>query len=162
MLSIIKTTLRRIAAMPDAPAALSGLAQLRAMLRGEAPAASIGATLDFALAAIEEGRAVFKGRPGPGHLNPMGGVHGGWIATLLDSAMGCAAHSTLAPGEAYASTDLKVNFLRGLTPETGEVTAEGLVINRGRRMALVEERLTDGRGRLLAHGTSACMILPAA
>ncbi len=136
--------------MPDAPAALSGLEPLRAMLRGEASAASIGATPDFALVEDAEGRAVFRGRSGPGHLNPTGGMHGGRIATALGGAMGCA------------STDLKVNVLRGLTPETGGVTAEGIVIDRGRRVALVGGRLSDGRGPRLAHGTPACMILSAA
>jgi len=148
--------------MPDAPAALSGLEPLRAMLRGEASAASIGAAPDFALVEDAEGRAVFRARSGPGHLNPTAGVHGGRIATALGGAMGCAAHSTPASGEGCASTDLKVNVLRGLTPETGEVTAEGIVIDRRRRVALVGGRLSDGRGPRLAHGTPACMILSAA
>lgn len=144
--------------MPDL-AALSGLEQLNALLRGEAPPPSIGVTLDFRLERVAEGRAVFAGTPGAKHLNPMGGVHGGWMATLIDSATGCAAHTTLAPGEAYATSDLRVSFLRGLTPETGEVRCEGVVLHRGRRTVLAEAKLTDAAGRLLAHGTATCMIL---
>lgn len=140
-------------------AALTGLEQLRAMMRGEGPPATIGLTLDFRLTEVAEGRAVFVGRPGAGHLNPMGGVHGGWIATLLDSAAGCACHSTLAPGESYVSAEIKASFLRGLRADSGEVRVEGTVLHRGRRMALTEARMTDAQGRLVAHATSTCMIL---
>ena len=116
--------------------------------------------LGFALASVEHGEAVFKGRPARRHYNPLGTVHGGYAATLLDSALGCAVHSTLAPGEIYTTMEFKVHLVRAMTEEVGEVTAKGAIVHRGRRTATAEARLLDSEDRLFAHGTTTCMILP--
>jgi uncharacterized protein (TIGR00369 family) len=100
--------------------------------------------------------------PGERHLNPLGGVHGGWAATLLDSALGCAVHSTLQKGEAYTTAEFKVNLMRPITPNTGEVVCEGRVVHRGRTLAVSEATLKDGNGKLLALGTETCSIFPVA
>lgn len=136
----------------------SGLEFLTDILDGTLPAPPIGETLDFEPAGISEGRAVFHGVPGKRHYNPLGGVHGGWIATLLDSCMGCAVQTLLRAGEGFTTLELKVNFLRGLTEATGSVEAVGTAIHRGRRTALAEGKLLDEQGRLLAHGTTTCLI----
>jgi uncharacterized protein (TIGR00369 family) len=118
----------------------------------------IATTLGFDLDLVEDGRAVFSLEPAEHHYNPIGSVHGGVFATLLDSAAGCAVHSTLPAGVGYTSVDLNVKFLRGMTTDTGRVTCEGRVVHRGRRMVLAEATLTDGRGRLLATATSSCLV----
>jgi uncharacterized protein (TIGR00369 family) len=140
-----------------------GLALLEAVRDGKLPAPPIALTLGFDLDLVEDGRAVFTLEPGEHHYNPIGSVHGGVFATLLDSATGCAVHSTLPAGVAYTSLDLNVKFLRGMTTATGRVTCEGKVVHRGRRMALAEASLTDAQGRLLATAQSSCLIfdLPA-
>jgi uncharacterized protein (TIGR00369 family) len=141
----------------------SGLEMLEAVRDGRLPAAPIAATVGFVLTQVEEGRVVFTLEPAEHHYNPIGSVHGGVHATLLDSAAGCAVHSTLPAGSGYTSIDLSVKFLRGITVATGTVTCEGRVVNRGRRLALAEASLTDPAGRLLATATSSCLIfeLPA-
>ncbi len=136
----------------------SGLDLLRAVQDGSLPPAPIATTLGFDLDVVEEGRVVFSLDPGEHHYNPIGSVHGGVYATLLDSATGCAVHSTLPAGFGYTSIDLNVKFLRAITRETGPVLAEGTVTHRGRRMALAEASLTDGQGRLLATATSSCLV----
>ena len=137
----------------------SGLDALRAIRDGEAPPASIQATLDFDLVEVDEGRVVFVGRPGEAYLNPMGGVHGGYAMTLLDSATGACVHTTLAPDEAYGTVEIKVNLVRPITPDTGPLRAEGNVIHRGSRIATSEGRLVGERdGKLYAHATATCMI----
>jgi uncharacterized protein (TIGR00369 family) len=108
---------------------------------------------------IEEGRAVFACEPAEYHYNPLGVVHGGLAATLLDSAMGCAVHSTLPVGVSYTTIEIKVNYLRALTSETGAVRAEGRVIKVGGRVAIAEGRVVDEAGNLYAHGTTTCLIL---
>lgn len=108
-----------------------------------------------------EGWMEFVAEPGPDHLNPIGIVHGGFAATLLDSAMGCAVHTTLAAGTSYGTVDLNVSYIRAITPETGPVTARGEVLSRGRRIATARATLHDAKGRLLASGVSTCMILSA-
>ncbi|MFE0677136.1 PaaI family thioesterase [Streptomyces sp. NPDC058867] len=138
----------------------SGLDLLREMLAGRLPVPPISATLDFTLDEVDEGRAVFSMTPGEEHYNPIGSVHGGVYATLLDSAAGCAVQSTLPPGMGYTSLDLTVKFLKRITSDTGRVRAVGTVVSRGRQTALAEARLLDGRDRLLAHATSSCMIFP--
>ena len=139
-------------------AALSGIDQLRAMVtRGNQP--SIGRTLDFALVEVEEGRAVFEGNPDDRVYNPIGSVHGGYAATLLDSACGIAVHSKLAPGQSYTTLELKVSYLRGMTSETGVVRAEGNILSIGRRVAFAEAKLTDASGRLLATATSTLLVI---
>ncbi|WP_030665118.1 PaaI family thioesterase [Streptomyces cellulosae] len=138
----------------------SGLDLLREMLAGRLPGPPIAATLDFTLDEVEEGRAVFSLTPGEEHYNPIGSVHGGVYATLLDSAAGCAVQSTLPPGMGYTSLDLTVKFLKRITVDTGRVRAIGTIINRGRQTALAEATLVDARDRLLAHATSSCLLFP--
>jgi uncharacterized protein (TIGR00369 family) len=138
----------------------SGLEFLRRIIDGKYPAPSIGERMNFGLVEVGEGRAVFRGLPGKQHLNPLGSVHGGWAATLLDSALGCAVHTTMAKGEAYTTAEFKVNLTRPITPKTGEVVCEGRVVHRGRTLAVSEATLKDGAGKLLAFGTETCSIFP--
>lgn len=141
-------------------AAMDGLAQLQAMADGRVPPAPVAATLGMQGFAVPEvGRVHVELVPDPArHDNPLGTVHGGVLSTLLDTVCGCAVHSTLAAGETYTSLDLTVKFLRPATVASGVLRAEGTVIQRGRRTALAEGRLTDAAGRLVAHATSSCMI----
>ena len=141
-----------------AAARTDGLTFLRRLVAGELPGPPITTTLGFALAEVEHGRAVFVLEPGEHHFNPIGSVHGGVFATLLDSAAGCAVHSTLPVGVRYTSLDLSVKFLRGLGAASGPVRCEGVVVHRGGRTALAEARLFDGAGRLRAHATSSCLL----
>ena len=138
---------------------MSGMEYMRAIVAGEIPRPPIAWSLDFELAEVEEGRAAFTLTPREFHYNPIGVVHGGVAATLLDSAMGCAVHSLLPAGVGYTTLELKVNFLRAMTRDTGPVRAEGKVLHAGSRTALAEARLLDERGKLLAHATSTCLIL---
>jgi uncharacterized protein (TIGR00369 family) len=137
---------------------LDGLGQLMAMRDGEVPRPPIMDTLGFTDLRPERGRVVVEMPAAEFHYNPLGGVHGGVISTLLDTAAACAVHSTLAVGEMYTSVDLTVKFLRPVTVESGLLTCEGTVIQRGRRTALAQAQLTDGADRLVAHATSTCMI----
>jgi uncharacterized protein (TIGR00369 family) len=136
----------------------SGLALFKAMIAGELPAPPISQTLDFILVEAEHGQVVFQGRPGFAHYNPMGIVHGGWFATLLDSALGCAVASTLPAGKAYTTAELKVNIVRPLTDKVPFVRAEGRIIHGGNRMATADARLTGADGKLYAHGSTTCFI----
>lgn len=138
-----------------------GLTFLRGLLDGRHPAPPISETLGFLADEVEAGRVVFRGRPSPAVLNPLGTVHGGWAATLLDSAMACAVHSTLKAGEAYTTLEMKLNYVRPILPDAGEVTCEGRIVHRGARIATSEGRLLDGQGKLLAHGTETCLIFEA-
>ena len=138
-----------------------GLSFIRAMAAGELPAPPIMETLGFTLIEAETGVAVFTGTPEFRHYNPIGVVHGGFAATLLDSAVGCAIHTTLSKGEAYTTLELKLNLVRPLTDKTGPVRAEGRVIHRGRTVATAEGHLKDAGGKLYAHATTTCMIFPA-
>jgi len=138
---------------------MSGLEYMRAIVAGEIPGPPIARSLDFLLAEVEEGRAVFTLTPSEFHYNPIGVVHGGVAATLLDSAMGCAVHSLLPAGTGYTTLELKVNFLRPVTRDTGPMRAEATVLHPGSRTALAEARLVDAAGKLLAHATSTCLIL---
>ncbi|WP_196780769.1 PaaI family thioesterase [Nocardioides sambongensis] len=141
------------------PTTLDGFEQLTAIVEGRLPAAPIATTLGFAgMSVPERGSAIFELDPELRHYNPIGSVHGGVYATLLDSACGCAVHSTLAVGEGYTSLDLNVKFLRAVTVDSGRLRAVGTVLQRGRRTALAEAKLYDARGRLVAHATSSCMI----
>ena len=137
-----------------------GLTFLQALIDGKLPAPPITETLGFTLVEVEKGRAVFAGTPTFQLYNPINVVHGGWIATLLDSALGCAVHSTLAKGEGYATLELKLNIVRSVTIETGRVTAEGRLLHRGRSVGTAEGYLRDAAGALYAHGTTTCMIFP--
>lgn len=136
----------------------SGLQMMQAMLRGEIPYPPIAKTLDFSLIEIEEGRAIFQGTPGPAHLNPMGGIHGGWYATLLDSALGCAVHTMMSVGRGYTTAELGVSLVRAIGNKAPRVRAEGKVIHCGRQLATAEARLYGPDGTLYAHGTTTCLV----
>jgi uncharacterized protein (TIGR00369 family) len=135
-----------------------GLAFLQALLDGRLPAAPIANTLDFTPVSVEAGSVVFEFTPAEFHYNPIGTVHGGMIATVCDSACGCAVQSLLPAGSYYTSVDLSVKFLRPITTETGPLTCEGTVTHIGGRSALAQAKLTDAQGKLYAHATSSCMI----
>jgi uncharacterized protein (TIGR00369 family) len=139
---------------------MTGLELLRAIAAGDAPGAPIAELMGFDGMEAEEGRVVFAAIPGPQHYNPIGTVHGGLAATLLDSAMGCAVHSTLAEGVAYTTLELKVNYIRPITSDTGRIVCEGTVVHRGGRVATAEGRVVAERsGKLLAHGTTTCLLM---
>ncbi len=129
------------------------------MLAGRLPAPPIARALGFRMSEVEAGRVVFCYEPVFDHYNPLGSIHGGIAATLLDSVMGCAIHSTLKAGSGFTTLEIKVNYVRAMTEKTGLVKAEGKIINVGSRIATAEGRLVDGAGRLLAHGTTTCLIL---
>ncbi len=139
--------------------AMRGLDFLEAIRDEELPPAPIQRLLDFTLTEVEEGRALFAAEPGEQHYNPIGVVHGGLAATLLDSAMGAAVHSTLPEGQGYTTLETKFNLVRAITAGTGPIKAEGRVVHRGRQVATAEGDLRDGAGKLLAHGTSTCMVI---
>lgn len=136
-----------------------GLSFLQAMADGTLPPPPIMTLVGAAVESVERGRVVFTIEPAEYHYNPIGSVHGGIYATLLDSALGCAVHSTLEAGVAYTSLDLSVKFLRRLTADSGTARAVGHVVHSGRSTALARAELLDGAGRLLAEGTSTCLIL---
>ena len=145
---------------PDrAVATMTGLELMRAMVGGTLPGAPIGAVMNMRGVAADPGTMTFEGTPGPEHYNPLGTVHGGYAATLLDSCMGCAVHTTLAAGMGYTSIDINITYVRAITVATGPVIARGEVINAGRRIATVRGTLTDAAGNILAHGTSSCLIM---
>jgi uncharacterized protein (TIGR00369 family) len=139
---------------------LSGLDYLRGIAEGRFPAAPISRLMNFTLVEVERGRAVFEAIPGEEHYNPIGVVHGGLAATLLDSAMGVAVHSTLEPGAAYTTLEFKVNLVRPITVETGPIRSIGELTHLGRRTATAQARLEDGAGKLLAHASTTCLIIP--
>jgi uncharacterized protein (TIGR00369 family) len=141
-------------------AEMAGIEYLEAIVSGELPPPPIAVLLRMQPVEIEPGRVVFEGEPGEEHYNPIGVVHGGYASTLLDSAMGSAVHTTLGAGTGYATLALEVKMVRPITREVPRVRAEGEVIHRGRRQATAQARLVDARtGKLLAHGTSTCLIL---
>jgi len=138
----------------------SGIELLRAVATGELPPPPIAAALGMALVEVEEGRAVFALEPAEWMYNPIGSVHGGVAATILDSCMGCAVHSILPAGVGYTTSDLQIRYSRGMTLETGRVLAEGTVVHAGRRLATAEGRLTaESDGKLIAHSTTGCIVL---
>ncbi|GAA6147373.1 uncharacterized domain 1-containing protein [Pseudooceanicola nitratireducens] len=141
-------------------AARTGLEQMQAILSGDFPAPSMAQTMTQWIERVAEGEAEFRGEPSAAVLNPMGIVHGGWAMTLLDSALGCAVHTTMAKGEMYVSLDTSVRFIRAITAETGQVRCIGRVQSRGRRIATAEAVIEDQKGRILASGTSSCFIQP--
>ncbi len=138
---------------------LSGLEYLQKMIAGELPPPPIAILMNFHPTVVAEGRAVFVCEPAEYHYNPIGLVHGGVAATLLDSAMGCAVHTTLPAGVGYTTLEIKVNYVRPLSPDSGELRCEGRLIHRGRTTATAEGRVTDADGRLYAHATTTCLIL---
>ena len=139
---------------------MDGLTLFRGLLEGRFPGPPIGKTLGFRISEVELGRVVFDYTPVFDHYNPIGTVHGGIAATLLDSVMGCCIHTMLKAGVGYTTVELKVNYVRAMTDKTGPVRAEGKVINVGSRIGTSEGRLYDANGKLLAHGTTTCLIFP--
>jgi uncharacterized protein (TIGR00369 family) len=140
---------------------LSGLEVMRKIATGEFPDPPICKQLTFRLVEVGEGFAVFEGETGPHLLNPLGGVHGGWALTLIDSATGVAAHSTLPPGKVHATIETKGNFSRPIRPDTGRVRCEARVVSVGRTVISCEAKVFDSAGKVLAHGTSTVMVLDA-
>ena len=138
----------------------SGLDYLRRIVAREIGNVPIGDTLGFHIVEVEHGRVALVGRPDERSFNLIGSVHGGWPAAILDSAMALSTLSSLDADQGFTTVDIKINYLRPITQETGEVRAEGRVIHGGRRISLSESRLLDRDGKLLCHGTSTCLILP--
>jgi uncharacterized protein (TIGR00369 family) len=137
---------------------MSGLEFVRGLVDGTLPLNTIAQTLRYDVSEAESGRVVVTAEPGGIHLNPAGTVHGGFAATLLDSCMGLAVQSTLERGVGQTTLEFKISLVRPITPETGAIKAEGIVLTRGRRVGTAEGRITDSKGRLLAHGTTTCLI----
>jgi uncharacterized protein (TIGR00369 family) len=145
-------------ASPQEVMQLTGLQAMQGMLQGSLPYAGIGKTMDFHLIQVEEGKAIFQGAPSAAHLNPMGTVHGGWYATLLDSAMGCAVHTMMPVGRGYTTAELSLNLVRAITPKVTRLRAIGTVVHCGRQLATTEGRLVGPDGTLYAHATSTCLV----
>ncbi|MGA0569557.1 PaaI family thioesterase [Variovorax sp. VNK109] len=143
---------------PDQVAGKTGLELMHAMLRGELPYPPIAQTLDFTLVEAGDGHAIFQGTPGPAHLNPMGTVHGGWYATLLDSALGCAVHTKMPVGRGYTTAELGVNLVKAIPLKVQRVRAEGRVLHAGRQLATAEAKLYGPDGTLYAHATTTCLV----
>jgi len=137
---------------------MAGLAFVQGLVDGTLPLNTIARTLSYDVAEAEHGRVVITAEPNGNHLNPAGTVHGGFSATLLDSCMGLAIQSTLEQGIGQTTLEFKISLLRPVTPETGVIKAEGVVLSRGRRVGTAEGRMTDKAGRLLAHGITTCLI----
>ncbi len=146
---------------PDVLKSYDDLDFLKAIIDGTVPNPPISELMGFHLVEAEEGRAVFEGLPEFRHYNPIATVHGGFAATLLDSALGCAIFSTIVKGDAWTTLELKFNLVRPLTKDTGLVRAEGRLVHRGRTVATSEGDLKDRAGKLYAHATTTCMIFPA-
>lgn len=140
---------------------MSGMEVFEAIFAGDLPAPPIGNAMDFIPVHMEPGIAIFQGKPQLRHYNPLGTVHGGWFCTLLDSALGCAVHTTLPAGKGYTTLELKVNMLRALTEAVPLVRAEGKVIHAGRQVATAEGRIVGPDGKIYAHATTTCMIFEA-
>lgn len=138
----------------------TGMAFFEGIGNGELPSVPIGASMDFYPIRFEPGLMIFQGRPSARFMNPLGTIHGGWIATLLDSAVACAVHTTLPAGVAYTTAELKISYVRALTPAVRLVRAEGRLINAGRKVGFAEGRLVGPDGKLYAHATTTCVMLP--
>lgn len=148
-------------ARPEQLAGRSGLQQMQALIDGEFPPPPISQTMDFILVDVAHGRAVFQGRPQRKHYNPLGSVHGGWFATLLDSALGCAVHTSLEPDRGYTTLEFKVNLVRALSERVPLVRAIGEVTHGGRQVATAEARLVGHDGKLYAHASTTCLVFDA-
>ncbi len=164
-MSEAQTERKRIITWEDPTAAIqkgktmSGIEYLRAMASGDLPSPPIANLIGMWMTEVSEGRVVFALEPAEYHYNPLGSVHGGIAATLLDSAMGCTVQSVLPAGTGYTTIELKTNYLRAMTSKTGTVYCEGKIIYVGGRIATAEARLTDAAGKLYAHGTTTCILL---
>jgi uncharacterized protein (TIGR00369 family) len=139
-------------------ASMAGIDFVRAIFEGKLPAPPIMQTIEPFDSSAEPGVVVMHSIPGFRHYNPIGSVHGGYAATLLDSAMGLAVHTALPAGTGYTTLEFKISFVRGMTEDTGPVRSEGRTLNVGRRTATAEARITDAKGRLLAHATTTCLV----
>lgn len=142
----------------DAGRGMAGIELLQGMRDGTIPGAPIAALVGLSFTEVDAGRVVMCLTPAEYHYNPIGSVHGGILATLLDSVMGCAVHSTLPQGRAYTTLEIKVNYLRAVTAASGELSAEGRVVHAGRRSAVAEGRVTDAKGRLCATASTTCLV----
>ena len=143
---------------PNVMASMAGIDFVRAMFDGRLPAPPVMQSIEPFDSTAEPGVVVMHSTPGFRHYNPIGSVHGGYAATLLDSVMGLAIHTALPPGSGYTTLEFKVSFIKGMTEDTGPVRSEGRTLNVGRRAATAEGRITDAKGRLLAHATTTCLI----
>ena len=139
---------------------MTGLEFVQGLANGTLPHNTMAGTLGYRIVEAEKGRVVVTAEPKNTHLNPQGTVHGGLAATMLDSCMGLAVQTLLDKGVGSTTLEFKVSFVRPITPETGVIRAEGTVVSPGRRVGTAEGRVTDAKGRLLAHGTTTCLILP--
>jgi uncharacterized protein (TIGR00369 family) len=142
----------------DAASGMAGVDFLRGMRDGGIPAAPIAALVGLSIAEVDPGRVVMRLTPAEYHYNPIGSVHGGILATLLDSVMGCAVHSTLPKGRGYTSLEIKVNYVRAVTGDSGELSAEGRIVHGGRRSAVAEGKVVDAKGRLCATASTTCLV----
>jgi uncharacterized protein (TIGR00369 family) len=145
-------------ARPEQVAGKTGLQVMQGLLTGELPHAHMAKTLDFMLIEASPGLAIFQGTPGVQHLNPLGTVHGGWFASLLDSALGCAVHTMMPPGRGYTTADLSVKLVKALTPKVQRVRAVAKVLHCGRQLATAEAQLVGPDGTLYAHASTACLV----
>ncbi len=145
-------------ARPEEIMALTGLELMQAVLAGTLPYAPIAATLDFGLVEVSAGKVIFQGTPQLKHYNPLGTVHGGWYATLLDSAVGCAVHTMLPAGRAYTTAELSVNIVRAASHKSGPLRAIGTVIHCGKQLATAEGKIVGSDGKLYAHATTTCLV----
>ncbi len=162
-MSVAQAQMQRAGVIPlELVAKESGLSVMQGILDGRLPGATIARALNFWLSKVEEGVIAFTGAPNEDHLNPLGTVHGGWAATVMDSALACAVMTTLAPGEGYTTVEFKLNLTRPILPGMGDLVCEGKVVHRGKTIATSEAYLRDAGGKLLAHGTETCAIFPIA
>ncbi|MEH6477247.1 MAG: PaaI family thioesterase [Sneathiella sp.] len=145
--------------LPDNILELDGLQQMKLAFEDGAKRPPIGETLDFGLIEMEKGKVVFEGHPAEKHMNPIGSIHGGYAATLLDSALGCSVHTLLEPGERYTTVDLNVKYVRAMRPGMGPVYCTGVVVHKGRKIATADAKIVDADGKLYAHGSTTCVIL---
>jgi uncharacterized protein (TIGR00369 family) len=145
----------------EAALGMSGLDLLQGIRDGSVPSPPIAALVDFTLTEVDHGRIVMTLPPAEFHFNPIGTMHGGVLATLLDSVMGCAVHSTLAKGQAYTTLEIKVNYVRAVTTESGLLSAEGKIVHAGRRSAVADGTITDAKGRLCATASTTCLVFDA-
>ncbi len=143
---------------PEERKAMNGMEFVQGLVDGSLPLNTMARTLGYDVSEAASGRAVVSAEPGAVHLNPAGTIHGGFAATLLDTCMGLAVETTLEKGIGQTTVEFKISLLRPITPATGPIRAEGVVLNRGRRIGTAEGRVTDQQGRLLAHGTTTCLI----
>lgn len=160
-IAVRERPLRWGVAEPGEAVGLTGMEVFERMFAGQLPMPPMAQTLGFIALSVEHGRAVFQGTPSLDYYNPLGSIHGGWFASMLDSCVGVAVHSTLEAGKGYTTLELSVNIVRGLTDRVPLVRAEGFIVHRGGQVATAEGRLTGPDGRLYAHATTTCLVFDA-